>query len=572
MSIFDDIVEKCTPKVNKDVMHGLVTKFMTPESVIARMETIIHSASSSFPPGLTYSHCEIATTQQEYEWTTKERDEKRKTMEISASDIFLVLFYFKYNGAPLQPAYIYLPFCREGGVAYFSGTQYRYMPVMASKVITPGSSSVFVRLQLRDRLKFMSVHHSYVMDSVVHNGSVVWSAICRKPKEQIKLKDTTKAMTCCAHYLLAVYGFSGAMGRYFGMTKGVDFDYGYSDKIDYKDYPPQEWSMFTSIKVAPKTYVGKYYTPSKTVFLIKKEKVSKELESFMASVFYIIDHFPESINPTTLESTSQYVVLLGHIVRTGLYSTDKLITFISNHLSEVDDYLDKMTQQKLKEIGIDVGNFYDFLFYLSMNYYRLTTTTKDEVLSMFNKHLELLYYVLYPLSSHLLTTIYGLTNNKKSHMEISEKLLNEQFIRPICRREVFKLTSGDCPAIEVFSYPGDHLYPKITSKINHQEIVPSKRSGGKSRSSAGPDKYFHVSMFEAGCVLVLPKRDPMPWRHLNPYTCIEMNTGTIIPNPINEEILAKTKPLMAVIDGYVSQEDENADHEQPDIERFDSED
>lgn len=560
MSILDEIVDELTPKVNPVVMNGVAAYYVTMQSVISRMETVIHSASPSFPEGLRYTgKCEIATTQQEYEWTTKAREEGKRNMEISPSDVFLVLFYFEYKGELLDPAYIYLPFSRKGGICYFSGTQYRYMAVMSDKIVTPGPSSVFVKLQLRDRLKFMSLHHSVVINSHVKNIPVVWSSICRKPKEKVKLKDTTKALTCCAHYLLAVYGFTGCMLKYYRLVKDKDYFVGNSDTINKTTYDEKDWLIFSSLRIAPKTYVGDYYSPSKLQVAVKRKKVTDELEAFLAGFYYVVDHFPESVKLETIDSKIQYVVLLGHIVRTGLYSADKLITFINNHFSELDSYLDSMTKQKLKEVGIDVVDFYDFLHYLSINFHKLTTASKDRVSSMFGKHLELLYYILYPLSSHLLKTVYGLTNNRKSNTELNVKILNDQFIRPLCKRKIFELTNGSCASIEQFSYPGDHFYPKITSKVNHQETIPISRSGGKTRHGAGPDKYFHISMAEAGCFLVLPKIDPMPWKHLNPYTCIDLETGTIVPNPNNVDILARTRPLIAVHENELTETEDDTE-------------
>lgn len=547
MSILDEIVNELTPKVNPVVMNGVAGYYVTTQNVIARMETIIHSASPSFPEGLKYTgKYEIATTQQEYEWTTKVRDEGKRNMEISSSDVFLVLFYFEYKGVALDPAYIYLPFCRKGGICYFSGTQYRYMAVMSDKIVTPGPNSVFVKLQLRDKLKFMNLHHSVVMNGVVRNIPVVWSSICRKPVEKVKLKDTTKAYTCCVHYLLAVYGFTGCLSRYYKLTRDKDYYVGNQENITREKFPEDDWVIYSSLRIAPKTYIGNYYSPSKLCVAVKKKKSTPELEMFMVGFYYVVDHFPESVKLESIDSTIQYIVLLGHIVRTGLYSADKLISFVNNHFSELNSYLDNMTKQKLSEVGINVADFYDFLFYLSMNYHRLTTTSKEQVASMFGKHLELLYYILYPLSSHLLKTVYGLTNNRKSNAELTVKILNDQFIRPLCRRKIFDLTKVGCAAIEQFSYPGDHLYPKISSKVNHQETIPLSSSGGKTRPTPGPDKYFHISMAEAGCFLVLPKKDPMPWKHLNPYICIDLETGTIVPNPKNVDILARTKPLLQV--------------------------
>lgn len=560
MGIFDDIVETFTPKVNKDVMDGIVTRYLTTDNIIKRMETIIYSASESFPEGLKYTgRCEMATTQQEYDWTAKAREEGKRNMEISTSDVFLVLFYFEYKGEPLEPAYIYLPFCRKGGVCYFSETQYRYMAVMSDKIITPGPFSVFVKLQLRDRLNFMSLNHSIVVNGQVENAAVVWSSICRKPTEKVKLKDTTKAVTCCGHYLLAVHGFSGCMSVYYGLVKNTDYVVLNETDVDMEKYPVSKWNIYRSLKIAPKTYIGNYYNSSKLCVAVRKEKCTHELKVFLTSFYYVVDHFPESLKIDSIDSKIQYIVLLGHIVRSGLYSSDKLITFISNHFSELDSYLDTISKQKLKEINIHVKDFYELLFYLCTNYRNLTTTSKEKVSSMFGKHLEVLYYVLYPLSSHLLKTVYGLTNNRKPNIEINVKYLNQKFISPLCQRKIYDLTKGGCAAIEQFSYPGDHLYPLITSKINHQETIPAARSGGKTRNIAGPDKYFHISMAEAGCMLVLPKRDPMPWKHLNPYTKIDLEIATILPNPKNFEILLKTKPLIDVYDDEPTQIEKDMD-------------
>jgi hypothetical protein len=228
------------------------------------------------------------------------------------------------------------------------------------------------------------------------------------------------------------------------------------------------------------------------------------------------------------------MILLGHIVFSGNYGDNKLFTSISEHFDSLDDYVDTIIIQKLEETGYKVKDFYDLLSVILDNFNNLVVQTEGSNLSMYGKSLEVLYYVLYDITSGIFKVNFKLTK-LVSKRPLTMKDVVETFNKNIRTGAVFGLTSGKI-ITESVSYSGDHKYFKITSKVTEQENLPGASRGKSKRTVVGVDKYLDVSMIEAGSVLFLSKSNPTPTTKINPFVHIDLNSGTILANPKFDEI------------------------------------
>lgn len=543
--LFSRLLAENTPIANPYVMNGLACHYM--KKAEQYIDDVFRSASNSFPAGLVYDGYERCTPIEEYEESTKVKNNKR-TFDLAKSDLYLVKYKFSFNGIPIAHRYIYLPYVNDGSIFSLGGAKFHITPVLSDKVISPGFDNIFVRL-LRDKMIFRRCYHTFIIDDIRETTHVVWSQIYRRPKDNSKkIPNTTKAMTCITHYLFAKYGVSKTFQKYAGFVPVVG-----EEEINTTTYPKDKWIICESSGVKPKTYMGEFYEPTKIRVAIPRDKLSTISKSLLIGLFYIIDHFPNRFKPAYLDQTNLFMILLGHIVFSGVYGENKLYSSIEEHFISLDDYVDPIVIGKLKESNYHIKDFYDLLALILNNFNSLVLESENSSLSMYGKSLEVLYYVLYDITVGIFRVNFKLSKLASKKVlsaegvmipkPLSLKDITETFNKNMKMGAIFGLASGKI-ITESVSYSGDHKYPKITSKITEQEALPGATRGRSKRLVVGEDKHIDISMVEAGSVLYLSKSNPTPTNRVNPFIILDIATGTILPNPKFKELRDRTQAIL----------------------------
>lgn len=548
--LFADMVERSIPKFNPHVMNGLACLYV-PEAQ-RWLHDIIVSASKSFPPRLVYEGCERCTPLEEFTESTRIRSSKR-VYDIAESDLFLVRLKFSFvetdgRKEPLPDRYIYLPFVNQAGIFHLGGSLWHISGVLSDKVISPGFNSIFVRL-IRDRLKFRHVGHSVVIDERRDTLNVVWSGIYRKLPKERSVPLTTKAFSSVAHYLFARHGFTTTFQKYAGFTPVV------------KEYGPEYRapknvivcrSSYFGTKSRPSTFVGYDYRASNLCIEIPRDRWNSTTAALVVGFFYVIDHFPDRFTASRIDSVFLWSVLLGHIIFPGAYGEDKLHENIRDHFASLDDYLDGIVQEKLKEIGWYVNDFYDLIARIMTDFPSLLLGNQIDINSMYSKSIEILYYMLADISFNIFRVNYRLRKNE-AKKPLTRQNVIEAFNKILTPRSIFNIQK-DQLITETVSYCGDHMYPKLTSRITDQESGSRHRRKAK-RVVLSRNNHLHSSMVEGGNVLFLSKSNPMPNTRLNPYVNIDIKTGTILPDPRFKETLDNLQKMLTDTRGYAIEED-----------------
>lgn len=521
-----------TPPLNRQVMEGLAMTYMPKAEEY--IDQVFRSANRSFPQGLCYVGYERCTPEEEFAEITKVKNNKR-IFDLAKSDLYLVKYKFTFNGEAIPDRYIYLPYVNDAGIFSLGGAMFHVTPVLSDKVISPGIDSIFVRL-LRDKIIFKRVGYNINVDGVNTATHVVWSQLYRKQRDNKKVPATTNAVTCVAHYLFAKYGFEETFRRYAGFVPEVG-----EAEITTDHYPEKDWIICASTKTRPKTYKLDFYEGTEIRLAIPRSKWNNNVKALVTGFYYVVDNFPNRFKPGYLNSTSLWMILMGHIVFSGLFGENKLYQSIQEHFVSLDDYVDSIVVEKLKENNHHIENFYDLLMLIMGNFSSLALDSEHSTLSMYGKSLEVLYYVLYDITSGIFKVNFRLSK-LASKKPLTMKDVVETFNKNMKMGAVFGLSSGKI-ITESVSYSGDHKYPKITAKITEQESLPGATRGRTKRLVMGEDKHVDISMVEAGSILFLSKSNPTPTNHVNPYVCLDLATGTILPNPKFADIREKTQNL-----------------------------
>lgn len=524
--LFAKFLEEHTPKVNEHVMNGLATHYL--KDAEQYIDIIFRSSQ---PVGIVYEGYERCSPEEEFHVITKDRNNKR-IIDLAKSNLYMVKYNFSFEGKALPPKYLYLPFVEQGGILHLGGPKFHITPVLSDKVVSPGYDTIFVRL-LKDKINFKRCYHTLIINGVRETVHVIWSALYRKPSDT-KVPVTTRANTTVAHYLFAKYGVNNCFKMFCGFEPVIGYE-----EVNEKHYPRSDWIICKSTQVKPKTFIGDFYVETKLNMAVPVNLWNDMTKALVTGFFYTVDHFPNRFNVNNVNNPDLWKILLGHIVFSGVYGENKLFTNISEHFISLDEYLDEINKIKLKERGYNVSDFYQLLAAILRDFNNLVLENENSNLSMYGKSLEVLYYVLFDITSGIFRVNFKLTK-LASKRKITERDITEAFNRYIKPGLIYKLSSGKI-ITETVSYSGDHLYPKITSHITEQEALPGATRGKAKRRVVGDDHRIDISMMEAGSVLFLPKSNPTPTARVNPFIMLNMATGTIMPNPKFDEIRQQTE-------------------------------
>ena len=518
--LFKQLVETNTPKATPEIMNGLAVSYLPLGE--RYIDTVFRSAGKSFPQGLEYVGYERCTPTEEFNEITRLKNNKR-TFDLAKSNLYLVKYFFRFQGADLAPKYLYLPYVTEAGIIYLGGSCYHLSPILMDKVISPGINSIFVRL-LRDKVNFERCYHSMVVNGVRETVQVVWSRIYRKSQEIRKMPTTTKANTSVVHYLLAKYGFNEMFQRFAGFKPVVGLD-----EITETAYPRDKYVICESVQVKPKTCLGEFYEPSRIRLAIPVKHWNEFTQSLVAGFFYTVDHFPSRIQPKYVDNKQLWMILLGHIIFSGVFGEGKLHDGILEHFNSLDEYVDDIVIKKLEEIGHHINDFYDLLALIVRHFNDWIVSAAESMISLYGKSLDVLYYAMFDLTSAIFRTNFRL-NKLATKKLLSPKEIVETMNKHLKMGAIYGLTRNNI-AVSSVSYSGDNKYPKITSVVAQQQSTSGATRGRRTRTVVDATKRIHTSMVEAGSLLFLSKSNPTPAVRANMYMYLDLKTGTILPKP-----------------------------------------
>jgi hypothetical protein len=512
------LISADTPKINPIIANGLAVEHM--KHVEEYVDTIFRSAAKGFPEGLTYHGCRRCTPQEEYAMVTRKKG-TRQTFDVARSDLYMMQYFFKYKGQDLDPRYLYLPFVTDAGCIVISGSRFNISPILLDRVISVGMSNIFVRL-LRDKLTFERMSQHYMVDGKRETVQVAWASIYHKNQKMKKLKQTVKANCTLMHYLFCKYGFTDTFLK-FGRCRPV---VGY-EEINRNTYPEEEWVICTSTQVKPKG-VGRYfYEPTNIRVAVRKEDMTPIVKNMIGGFFYVVDHFPSRILAEYVESKRLWMILLGHIIFSGNIPEGKLHDDIEDHITSLDEYIDGIVVDKLKEIGIEIEDVYQLFAVVIEKFNDWILMASDRVSSMYDKELSILYSVLYEISSAIFNLYFKLKAASKKELTIKE--INATMNVTIRTGLIYSITKNH-REISTVSSPGDNKAFKITALLVPQSN--SNRANSRKGPSVinNPAQRLHVSVAEVGSYLNLPKSEPSGRSRINP--CVQIDSkGVVLRNP-----------------------------------------
>lgn len=525
-----DLVEAGTPKFNDLVVEGLAVQQM--RHVESYVDRIMKTAEADFPPSLRYLGCRRCTPQEEFAEVTK-RFNNQSTFELARSDLYMVKYFFSFEGEELEPRFLYLPFVGDAGIITIRGSVFSIAPVLADKAISVGADSIFIPLN-RDKLTFERQIQHFFINGQRETVYVVWSQIhhLKAKAQRLANKSAVRGRTTLPHYLFAKYGVTRTFQEFTNTKVVVGTDVDVTPEL----YPETDWVICSSTQMKPRGVRDKMYVASNVRLAIPRKNYNLTTASLIGGFFYVVDHFPQRIEPEFIDETRLWMVLMGHLLFGSGGNEGKLAEDVGAHLRSLDGYLDSEAKAYLKDDGVHCEDLYALLMHIIETFSQRVTASTSQVASMYEKRLMVLRYVLKDLTSAINTFMFKVTSFKKKVLTKNDVLA---LMRHTLKSTVAMGINRMHGEVNSVSCPGDSKYFKVTSQV----ILQTDSSGGRGKSkttASDPSKYLHASIAEVGSFNTMGKSEPTGRNKINPYVCIQSD-GLIVRDPRKIEILDHTQ-------------------------------
>lgn len=512
------LMDAATPRINPLIGNGLAMKHIPMAQQY--IEKAFRSSASDWPAGMTYVRGERCDPQAEFNEQTRKRQNKagkqgsRRSYDISPSNLFMVEYMFSYYGQPLDSRFIFLPYVGDGGTIVISGSSWVISPVLIDPVISVGLSTVFVQLN-KTRFIFKRMPHRVMLDGVEETVQVVWA----KVHQGNRTHKTSRAVTTMMHYLLCKYGFNETFAL-FGNCHPVVL----TPESDMSLFPEEEWAIVQSSAVKLKKAGRSHYERSNLRLAIRRSEMTQKVISMLGGLFYVVDHFPLRALPENMNSKRMWTILLGELIPGESDHAGVLFEEAEKHLRSLDKYIDMLTDERLKNIGMPVKNIYELFSIIIGKYNEWLLSGSERVASMYDKEFSILPFVLYNIVSAINNLYFRLKAAEEKATKAGKKLTPENIngitFDLLKTGMIFNINKGH-GEVSVISAPGDNKAFKTTAVLVSQTNSNNQSSSRDRAGTKDPQRFLHASVAEVGGAWNLPKSDPYGKARVNPTVQID---------------------------------------------------
>lgn len=544
--IFAELLDDVTPKFNHEVLNGLATRDVktAPEYI----DAIIKSSMRSATPKLEYHGWRKLSPEEEYD-SLFGNNSNRIDYDVAVSDLYKIELLFTYNGVKLPRRYLYMPFLDDGGIMHISDTKYHIVPVLSDTVVSPNEKEVFIRL-LRDKLTFKRTNRNILCNGEKISGDVIFSTMYRTSSRTIK-DALGNIVPPIALYLFAEHGLKETFIKYAGIEPIVTYE---SDLDKYKD----KYNIYSSTRLKPRTLKDNNYIGHDVSILIPKDVSNPLVDNLVTGFIYTLDvnyhkarEMTDTINNGKPEKEIIYwKLLLGRIIFKDNFSADRVYADIVDHFTSLRSYIDSLIKAKLEEINIYVNDFFDLLAVILGKYSNWLLNSKSYSNNIFNRYVDVLYYIMYDIILGVNKTIFEITR-KSMKKDLTDNEVSRVMNHNLSPKKIYSIVKSSATNLTLLlvDVSGDNKYFKMTSVLELQErgknVTKSKSTVFPKATHAitGPDLYM-------GSILYLTKKAPTPKIRINPFITLDPITGRLKPS---KEIMSKVRLLDDMFNGKLDE-------------------
>lgn len=526
--LFDDIVETL-PKFNPDIANGYAVKDMADADEYIRR--IAECAAEDFPDSFKFVGLRLLSPWEELKvlQDNKAKNPKRREIDIAQTDVVMAELKFRFNEEQILIRHINIPFMREAGTLYLSGSRSTIHPILADLVFSVAPNGLFVIL-FRAKFTLKRANVSVMCDGQSIPSQIIWGNIYQgQGNKQDKSKDGI-FRSSIGHYLFCKMGVTEAFRQYYQADIQIE-----EWRHDLREqYPIEDYVFFESQKLPPLHLRRKPLTdwkPTNLVLIVPRNAVEKYegVTTLAAHFFYVVDQYPERFNLKYIDLPGTWRIVMGFILHKGKDNEGKLLNEVDKHLRSLDSYVDKETRKNFIQEGIDAKNIYDlFIHVIDTIRDRLQ---HDDSGNMWGKYLLVKRYALSGITESIFNFTWQLEKEKTS---LQYRMLNWKLHQMILTN-AFMAIQRNHGELNSVQYPGDCMIFKHTC-IAIRQVNAVTGNNTKSFKANEPAYQLHSSIFECGSICNFAKGISDGRGRLN-MTAKTTPEGRFIRNPDNIEIL-----------------------------------
>jgi hypothetical protein len=527
--IFDKFFED-NPKMNPILAMG----YARSQSVHAMrfLDRFLGGYNDIYPEGIRYQKITMCSPEETLREITKKKYSKH-TLEISKNDRYLVKIEYTYYGRPLLPIYLYLPIVGVGGITHISGTMYTICPVLSDVGVSVdgkgGRRELFFRVS-KAGMSFQRLLQGFYRNGERVQVNILHSMLLNKSTRTRKgavnhYEQPTLCDTILCFYVFSKYGFSNTLQRYCKTTPIIIE----RDEIDnLSEEVREKYDICQSLRLKPTGVKSKEWVAPNLCVLIKSDDFTPLVSHFIASFFYITEHYPDRFSAQDFGSESEtalWALSLGKALWKNDIAEGRLLNEVDAHLASVDTYLDNISKTTLEDGGIYCENIYDLFVHMMEN--EIEYFVKRDMSDMSSKRLAVLgNHLMYDITSAFNQVYYDLDKRARKGV-LSDKDINTIFKDRIRIDLIRALNSTKHGEARVITSPSDSLVTNFSTVLVLQ--AKATRQGKDKGTTIEPSQLLNSSILEFGSINHITNEFTGRDR-LNLYAEIDSN-GHFVRNP-----------------------------------------
>lgn len=547
-----DMIASNMPKLNERLAEGLAWRAL--QQAPDFLNKFIKVIAKDFPEGVRFDGCSRCPPDVQFHQLTNVKHTVKKDgksqdrggYDISKTDFLMLQLHFslrvgdKYEPLPIR--YVQFPFARRGGWMWISGTKYLISPMLCDRVVSVASKFVFIKL-FRDMITIRKVINYIRVNNEKKAVYVAWSKIHKKKVNHIAGSRSKNLQHSIAHYLFAKHGFTDTFVKYCGVTPIVG-----TDDINVLDYPESEYTIFRSDCLGRAHARNVRYRPQGTALAIAipNNKVTDLVINLISGFYYVADSFPEYFaTKEKVGGSINWRIILGYLITGEDLNAGVLLEKTDEHLrTSLDGCLDVVTRRELAINKIDIETIYDLFAIVIDKFDIWTIYGLEKSISMYDKELSVLFYILKPIIYALNNCLFALSKlSSKKDYTIKPKDIIDIFNTNLKMKKIYEIKSPEKhPYIGSLSYSGDNMALKPTTMI----LPQSSTAGGASDSRtyvSDPVNQIHTSVAEVAGAFSVTKTHPDGRARLNLMVKTDENDHILR----DEELMFLTVPVQEQI-------------------------
>ena len=516
------IIESFTPKIS-DEINGTVKEKL--EELPVFLDNIFSNSMKLLDRNipLEYLGWERMSPKEEIEHMKS----GKYVYDMADSNVYIVKFIFRINKTDILEKPLYLIYADQGNITKMSGTRYVCSYIISDRSLSPSISGLFLKLQI-SKLNFTLVYKTILKNNEKINVDIKHSKILL-----LNIVDKLgKPITPSFLYLLCKYGIS-----HFDPNMKLFLD---SKNKGMKESLEEEYDIYTTVYGVlgskPRGHLNSHYVPHDLVIAVKKGTGNIDL---ISTLIYCLDMLPDLAGEVVkyygdIENEKEIAIsLLARLLYKESYSMYRMREDTKQHLVTLEGYLDILTKNNLKYVGIEVEDFYQLIYELITRYQDLVVNFKDYHNNLNNKYMDILSYVSYDIYYTFNKIMLRINRRGKN---ITSKEISKTFSE-LSPKKIYSLvkTNGQNLALSVLDNTSDLIYPKATSIQEDQSRGDGVKRGRNNQFPANI-KTLSAQQPLLGCVLYLLKSAPSGVLRRNPFLKTFADGNIIQPKHLDKTI------------------------------------